>query len=61
MGAHAGSAPRCSSTSGLRETTKAANKAARGVGAGAHVALVHGSSLILDGGAANRAKARRLL
>ena len=36
---------------GLRETTKAANKAARGVGAAAerYVALVHGSSLILDG------------
>ena len=35
---------------GLRETTKAANKAARGVGAAErYVALVHGSSLILDG------------
>ena len=35
---------------GLRETTKAANKAARGVGAAErYVALVHGSSSILDG------------
>ena len=35
---------------GLRETTKAANKAARGVGAAErYVALVHGSSFILDG------------
>jgi len=35
---------------GLRETTKAANKAARGVGAAErYVALVHGSSVILDG------------
>ena len=35
---------------GLRETTKAANRAARGVGAAErYVALVHGSSLILDG------------
>jgi ATP-binding cassette subfamily B protein len=35
---------------GLRETTKAANKAARGFGAAErYVALVHGSSLILDG------------
>ena len=34
---------------GLRETTKAANRAARGVGAAErYVALVHGSSLILD-------------
>ena len=35
---------------GLRETTKAANKAARGVGAAErYVALVNGSSVILDG------------